>query len=159
MQSIDERVHNFERGPKKQEAIELLATGLSKTAVAERLQVSRQTMGQFANREDIKEAIEKEQLKLLDSLPDAVDYVKSLVPQKKRNGKYKKMDKHDKELSYKASSDIMKTMGVFPSNIPSQIVTNIYNDRTLINPIIMQLLDQREKEFRKFELEMEGERE
>jgi hypothetical protein len=74
--------------------------------------------------------------------------VKALIPGKKEDGTVDKPDDiKDRELAYKATSDVLKGVGIFPSASPSQIITNIYNERPLINPTIQMLLDQRDREF------------
>ena len=55
-----------------------------------------------------------------------------------------KGDTKRRELSYRASQDTLKTVGIMPSQIQSQVITNIYNDQRnqIISPVIHELLKQ-----------------
>jgi hypothetical protein len=118
---------------------------MSKDSKSEVPSIREAVLNQWvSHREDIKKLVEQEQMSLLQKTPDAVEFVKSLIP---KNGKPKKMDQKEKELAYKASSDVLKAAGIMPSPVQSQIITNIYQEKALINPIIMQLLEERDKKF------------
>ena len=101
-------------------------------------------ISRFAKGEDIRSLIEQEQMRLVEVIPDAVEYIKSLIPP---NGKIAGMDIKDKELTYKASHDVLKAVGIMPSPVQSQIIANIYNEKPLINPFIIKLLEERDKKF------------
>ncbi len=71
-------------------------------------------------------------------MPDAVQNVKDLV------GEMKDIPKNDikrRELSYKASNDVLKATNVFPS---PQYAYNIYNDhrqQNVITPLFQAFID------------------
>jgi hypothetical protein len=61
----------------RQEVIKRLAVGENKAAIAQDFGLHRSQVCRFAKREDIRPFIEKEQLKLLEAVPDAVQNVKA----------------------------------------------------------------------------------
>ena len=101
--------------------------------------VNQSTISRFANKDEAQVLIEKEQLKLVEVLPDAVANVKSLVEGMKDvpEDDVKKLG-----LCYKASTDVLKATNVFPS---PQYAHNIYNDNsehnTVISPSFQAFLD------------------
>jgi transcriptional regulator with XRE-family HTH domain len=128
----------------KKDVIRRIAIGESQGSIAKRVGLSQSQISRFANREDIKPFIENEQMKLIEKVPDAVDYVKCLIP---KDGQSASMDIKEKELAYKASHDVLKAVGIMPSPVQSQVIANIYNERPLISPIILKLLEERDKKF------------
>ncbi len=125
--------------PVKKEVIHQLAIGEPQTSIAKLVGVNQSTISRFANKDEAQILIEEEQLKLVEALPDAVQNVKDLV------GEMKDIPKDDikrRELSYKASKDVLKATNVFPS---PQYAHNIYNDNsqhnTVIRPAFQQFID------------------
>ena len=96
----------------KKDVIRRLAVGESQGSIAKGVGLSQSQISRFARREDIKPLIENEQMRLIEKVPDAVDYVKSLIPRKGQRGS---MDMKEKELAYKASHDVLKAVGIMPS--------------------------------------------
>ncbi len=125
--------------PVKQEVIHKLAIGESQTSIAEQVGVNQSTISRFANKDEAQIMIEEEQLKLVEALPDAVQNVKDLVEEMKD---IPKDDIKRRELSYKATKDVLKATNVFPS---PQYAHNIYNDNsqnnTVISPAFQQFID------------------
>ena len=124
--------------PVKKEVIHKLAIGEPQTSIAEKIGVSQSTISRFANKDEAQILIEEEQLKLVEVLPDAVQNVKDLVKEMKD---IPKDDIKRRELSYKASKDVLKATNVFPS---PQYAHNIYNDnsqQTVISPSYQAFLD------------------
>ncbi len=80
------------------------------------------TVSRFASKNEIRQLIEEQKGKLVKVLPDAVQNVKDLVEEMKD---IPKDDVKRRELSYKASKDVLKATNVFPS---PQYAHNIYND-------------------------------
>jgi predicted XRE-type DNA-binding protein len=122
--------------PVKNEVIHQLAVGESQTSIAEQVGVNQSTISRFANKDEAQILIEEEQLKLVEVLPDAVQNVKDLV---KEMPGIPKDDIKRRELSYKASKDVLKATNIFPS---PQFAHNIYNDnrtQTVVEPKIMKL--------------------
>lgn len=128
--------------------IKELAIGTPMKDIAAEVGVSKMAISKFGKREEVKSKIESEQMSLLEVLPDAVNNVKDIVKG------YKELDKDDhrgRKLAYDASFDVLKAVGIMPSPIPSQVIMNIYNEKPLINPVIMGLLDDRDKKFKLIE--------
>jgi len=122
--------------PVKNEVIHQLAVGESQTSIAKQVGVNQSTISRFANKDEAQILIEEEQLKLVEVLPDAVQNVKDLVEEMKD---IPKDDFKRRELSYKASKDVLKATNIFPS---PQYAHNIYNDnrtQTVVEPKIMKL--------------------
>ena len=123
--------------PVKQEVIQKLAIGDTQTAIATQIGVGQSTISRFANKDETRRLIEVEQTKLVEILPDAVQNVKDLV------GEMKGIPKEDikrRELSYKATKDVLKATNVFPT---AQYAQTIYNDNrkqeTVILPNVLKM--------------------
>ncbi len=122
----------------KKEVVHKLAIGEPQTSIAKQVGVNQSTISRFANKDEAQILIEEEQLKLVEVLPDAVQNVKDLVKEMKG---IPKDDIKRRELSYKASKDVLKATNVFPS---PQYAHNIYNDnsqQTVISPSYQAFLD------------------
>ena len=129
----------------KKQIAKALVGGESQTAIARTLGVSQSTISRLANREDIKPFIEQEQMKLVEVVPDALENIKELVREMKDIPKDKTKRR---ELSYKASHDVLKAVGLMPTPMQSPLIMNIYNDnRNLtLSPFMRELLDRHDKE-------------
>jgi predicted transcriptional regulator len=124
--------------PVKKEVIHQLAIGESQTSIAEQVGVDQSTVSRFANKDEAIKAIEEEKLKLAETVPDAVENVRDLVKEMKD---IPKDDIKRRELSYKASKDVLKAANVFPS---PQYAHNIYNDnrqQVNITPEYQEFID------------------
>ncbi len=122
----------------KDDVVKKLAVGESQTSIAKQVGVNQSTISRFANKDEAQILIEEEQLKLVEVLPDAVQNVKDLVEEMKD---IPKDDIKRRELSYKASKDVLKATNVFPS---PQYAHNIYNDnsqQTVISASYQAFLD------------------
>ncbi len=82
-------------------------------------------------------------MKLMEAVPDAVENIKGLVREMKN---IPKKDSKRMELSYKASVDTLKSAGIIPSQVQSQILINIFqkNDFTL-SPVVREMLEKHNK--------------
>ena len=124
--------------PVKQEVIHKLAVGEPQSSIAEQVGVNQSTISRFANKDEAQVLIEEEKLKLVEVLPDAVQNVKDLVEEMKD---IPKDDIKRRELSYKATTDVLKATNVFPS---PQYAHNIYNDNSqqiIITPEFQAFID------------------
>ncbi len=116
----------------KDKVVKMLAVGEPQTSIAGQIGVNQSTISRFANKDEAKTLIEKEQLKLVEVLPDAVQNVKDLVKEMKD---IPKDDIKRRELSYKATKDVLKATNVFPS---PQFAHNILNDNRQQNAFISE---------------------
>ena len=123
----------------KDKVVKMLAVGEPQTSIAKQIGVNQSTVSRFANQDEAIKAIEEEKLKLAEVIPDAVQNVKDLV---KEMPAIPKDDIKRRELSYKATKDVLKAVNVFPS---PQYANNIYNDNsqhnTVISPAFQQYID------------------
>jgi hypothetical protein len=139
--------------PVKQEVIHKLAIGEPQTSIAAQVGVNQSTISRFANKDEAQVLIEEEKLKLVEAFPDAVQNVKDLV---KEMPTISKDDIKRRELSYKASVDVLKATNVFPS---PQYAQNIYNDNSqqiVITPEFQAFLDFQSKNWEKMLKDSEG---
>ncbi len=129
----------------KDNVVKKLAVGETQTSIAEKIGVNQSTVSRFASKDEVIKLIEEEQLKLAEVTPDAVQNVKDLVEEMKD---IPKDDIKRRELSYKASKDTLKAVGLFPTPQYAHILTNIFNDnrqQTVISPAFMEYLDFKSK--------------
>ncbi len=122
----------------KEKAVKMLAVGEPQTSIARQVGVDQSTVSRFANQDEAIKAIEEEKLKLAEVLPDAVQNVKDLVEEMKG---IPKDDIQRRELSYKATKDVLKAVNIFPS---PQYANNIYNDnsqQTVISPAFQSYIN------------------
>jgi predicted XRE-type DNA-binding protein len=110
--------------------VKSLTVAESQTSIAEQVGVNQSTISRFANKDEAQVLIEKEQLKLVEVLPDTVQNVKDLVEEMKD---IPKGDIKRRELSYKASTDVLKATNVFPN--PNIIRTLLYHKPHLTSNI------------------------
>ncbi len=125
--------------PVKNEVIHKLAVGEPQTSIAEQVGVDQSTISRFAKEDENIRLIEEAREKLVKILPDAVQNVKALVTEMPT---IPKDDTKNRELSYKASKDVLKATNIFPS---PQFAHNIYNDNRIqtqnnISPTITKLI-------------------
>jgi transcriptional regulator with XRE-family HTH domain len=117
-----------------------LVAGESQKSIADRLGTSQSTISRLAGKEDMKALIEAASLNLLGDLPDAVENLKTLVSEMKE---IPKEQTKRRELSYKASHDVLKAAGIMPSPIQSQVTQNIFQSNQIqLSPIVLALLEQ-----------------
>ncbi len=106
----------------KDKVVKMLAVGEPQASIAGQVGVDQSTVSRFANQDEAIKAIEEEKLKLAEVIPNAVQNVKDLVEEMKD---IPKDDTKRRELSYKATKDVLKSANVFPS---PQYAHNIIND-------------------------------
>ena len=122
----------------KDKVVKMLAVGEPQTSIAGQVGVDQSTVSRFAKQDEAIKAIEEQKLKSAEVIPDAVQNVKDLVKEMKG---IPKDDIKRRELSYKATKDLLKATKLLPS---SQYANNIYNDnrqQTVISPAYQTFLD------------------
>lgn len=125
--------------PKKEYIAQNLVAGKSQNELAKELNVNQSTVSRFSSKEEVKGIIEKEAMRLLGCVPDAIDNIMSAVQN------YKNIDVSDtknRELSLKASMRVLETAGMLNSTSPSQVVINLQKEaeEKVISPEILKLL-------------------
>ena len=124
----------------KAQVVRQLASGESQNSISKEVGLNQSSVCRFANREDIIRLIEEEQARLLQVVPDAVQNMKDLVTEMPS---IPKKDIKRRELSYKATKDVLKSVGLLPTPIQSQVFINLYQgNNQIISPVIMQILNQ-----------------
>ncbi len=107
----------------KETVVKQLAVGVPQNSIAEQFDVDQSQVSRFANKDEVRELIEQEQMKLVEVVPDAVENVKTLV-----EGMKNEKDIQRLQLAYKATQDTLRATGLFPS---PQFAHNIYNDNRI----------------------------
>ncbi len=81
-------------------------------------------------------------MKLVEAVPDAVENVRGLVRDMKN---IPPKETKRRELSYKASQDVLKAVGIMPTNAQVPLVANIYSDNRfqIISPVIREILGEK----------------
>jgi len=126
----------------KEQVVKQLAVGESQNSIAEQVGLNQSQVSRFANREDIKALIEEQQRELLKVAPDAVENVKELVKEMKDTPKD---EIKRRELCYKASTDVLKSVGLLPAHVQSQTFINMYQDnRAILSPKIIRFLQNKD---------------
>ena len=119
----------------KKEVIKRLAVGEPQNSVAKDVGLDQSQVSRFSRREDIQAFIEQEQKRLLDVVPDAVENVMSLVREFKN---IPAKETKRRELSYKASTDVLKSVGLLPTPVQSQTLVNICSTKNVFMSPVME---------------------
>ena len=124
----------------KETVVKQLAVGETKRSIANGVGMHHSQISRFAQRDEIQALIEAEQTKLLDCVPDAVENVNRLVREMKD---IPKEDTKRMELAYKATKDVLKSVGLLPTANQSQTLININNDnrQQILSPVIQAIID------------------
>jgi len=139
----------------KKEVIKRLAVGESQSSIANSVGLDQSQVSRFSSREDIRAFIEEEQKKLLEVVPDAVGNVMSLVREMKD---IPAKDTKRRELSYKASTDVLKSVGLLPTPLQSQTLVKIYSSQNVfMSPVMAEALKKYGESLKLSPEEMEGE--
>ncbi|MBI5739623.1 MAG: hypothetical protein HZA16_02780 [Nitrospirae bacterium] len=127
----------------KAQVVRQLAIGESQNSIAKQTGLHQSQISRFAGREEIKALIEQEQMRLLEVIPDAVENLKTLVTEMKN---IPEGDIKQKELAYKASKDVLKSVGLLPTPVHSQTFISLYQENHQdISPLLLEILRQAEK--------------
>jgi len=150
-------------GRMKKNVIQSLACGESQREISKKIGVTQAAISKFANKEGIKPLVEKEIEKLYEILPDIVEQLKRDIATADRISKAIAGDLPEeetreltdrfgcisgalrfKESIYKQKSDVLKALGVYPSQAPSIAIQNIYQQETneiFLEPVVQKVLN------------------
>lgn len=126
----------------------LSAQGKPQADIAKKVGLSQTGVSRVVRKEENRKLIEQETTKLLSSLPEIVSQFEDNVEISKKLLDWISNPQYDDEETlicptlitdpkdaiaflngaYKQKSDMLKALGVFPSNNLSQFIQNIYND-------------------------------
>lgn len=134
----------------KPNIINRLATGETCTSISKDYDVTRERINQIKLEE--KKAIEKAATKILKALPNIVETTTLDIQTNKELSKaayitgcnLSKEQLTFKTITNKLSADILRMVGIFPSQSPSLFIQNIYQDnrhQTNITPEYQKFLD------------------
>jgi predicted transcriptional regulator len=120
----------------KMEIAKALAGRVSQQRIADQLGVSQSTVSRLANRDDVKAMIEQETIRLLGSIPQAIDNIAGLVNEMPQITSVK-----EKELGFKATRKVLEAAGILNSASPSLSVVNIVQRNSVVlSPIVEAVL-------------------
>jgi transposase-like protein len=124
----------------KEKIAKALTAGESQTAIARTLGVSQSTISRLVNKGDVKALIERESLRLLEAIPQAVENLKALVNEMPN---IPKKEIKRLEPSLKATIKMLESAGMLNTPSPSPTFVNIVNaGTTIISPVIERILQQ-----------------
>ncbi len=142
----------------KRKAARLLLEGKTVREVGRQTGVSRETVSRWKNREDIKEWIDSQAQKYIESLPEALAVSKNILDIGKHqtenaitrdeSGEIVKVDS-DKidhrlvEAALKESEKVRQAVGITPSQATSVVIGQLVmgNQNNVLMPNVQQLLD------------------
>lgn len=141
----------------KKEITKRLAVGESQNSIARDVGLDQSQVSRWSRKEDIRAFIEQEQKKLLEVVPDAVGNVMFLVREMKD---IPAKDTKRRELSYKASADVLKSVGLLPTPLQSQTLVNIYSSQNVfMSPAMAEALKKYGESLKLPQKEIDGEEE
>ena len=109
--------------------------------IAKEIGLTPDTVRRYLKRDDVKEWIEREQLGVLEALPNAVQNITGLV-----NGMKGEKDKDERRLCFEATKEVLKVGGIIPTNTQSTFIQNIYGQNNLVlSPVLKEMLERHEK--------------
>ncbi len=91
------------------------AEGKSYSQLAKEFGISKSRVGQILRQDEIKEILDETTKQLVSLVPLAMENVIRTL-----------LDKNEKALAYKASTDLLKTIGVAPSHVNNPIINKYY---------------------------------
>jgi len=134
-------------------AIKLLATGKPQDDIADSLNISQPSVSRI--KQNNRDAIAKETERLISCLPDIIGQtIRDIELSNKLSLRLSGEDmvlseafdnpqfvKAFMELAYKKQSDVLRTLGIYPSASPSVFIETLIQSRnTVINPLVLEAL-------------------
>ena len=118
----------LERPGVKQKLVKELAVGKSQNVIAKENMISQASVSRFANRAEIKEMIEKQAMRLIESVPDAVANMQTLVRELRT---LPKKDHKNRELSYRATVKVLEAPGILNTPNASPTIINFVQQNNI----------------------------
>ena len=139
-------------------AVKLLAQGKSQTAVAEEFGVHRATVSRWVNREEIRDWIDQQAEKYIESLPNALALSKDVIDISRKqtdkailrgdNGEIVSVntefiDQKILDSALREVDNLRKAVGITPSHSSSVVIGNLVlgNQQNVLMPNVQKLLD------------------
>ena len=128
------------------------AAGESYRQISAEVGLAKSRVETICKRDDVKSIIEREQKRLIELAPSALDNYKHWISKGIITN-----NKDEREVAFKASTKVLESTGIL-NGTPSAIVNILYNDnKTIISPVIMGLLSEFTKKMTAFDDVVEGE--
>ena len=133
----------------KQKVAVLASTDMTNQNIADTLEVSRSTVQRVLRDSEVKSIIEdckktlveKAYQKSVENVVHAVENYQN-KEEKDQNGKLDGQTYQLKEHGFKASVEILKSMGLLSSNAPSFVVNSLnVQNNTFISPLVSKAID------------------
>ena len=133
----------------KQKVAVLASTDMTNQNIADTLEVSRSTVQRVLKDSEVKSIIEdckktlveKAYQKSVENVVHAVENYQN-KEEKDENGKIDGQTYQLKEHGFKASVEILKSMGLLSSNAPSFVVNSLnVQNNTFISPLVSKAID------------------
>jgi len=112
----------------RQKVVRELATGKSQRAIGEEVGVSQAQVSRFASREDVRNLIDAEAMRLVEAVPDAVANMQTLVRELLT---LPKKDHKNRELSYRATVKVLEASGILNTPNASPTIVNIVQQNNI----------------------------
>lgn len=157
--------------PKKaRQVVKLLSQGKSQRATAEITGVSRETVNRWVNREEIREWIDQQAEKYIESLPNALELSKNILEISRHqtnkaitrgeDGKVVAVlsdfiDTKILDLALRETDNLRKAVGITPSHTSSVVIGNLVlgNQQNVLMPNVQGILDRQLSEIMDVECE------
>jgi predicted transcriptional regulator len=123
-----------------------LAVGKSQYSIAKEVGLNQSSVCKWANKDDIRELVKQEQIRLLQVTPDAVQIYIDLIGEE-----IPKTDIKRRELQLKVCRDVLKSGGLLPTPIGSQTLINIVENKPILSDNVFNILHKLD-EYKDFEL-------
>ena len=112
--------------------------GGTQRELADKFDVHESYVCKLMNREEMVPYIERAQMRLLQSLPCAVENVNREV---ESMGKWDSDDMANRKMGFEASKLVMQAGGIVPTSSQTTVVTNIMNQANVVmSPAVMEVL-------------------
>jgi predicted transcriptional regulator len=123
----------------KGKVVRELAVGKSQRAIGREVGISQAQISRFANKENTKELIEHEAMRLIEAVPDAVSNMRELV---KALRTLPRKDHKNRELSYRATVKVLEAAGMLNTPNCSPTIVNMFQqNNTFDSPLIKGILE------------------
>jgi len=99
----------------KVRAVRALAAGETQEVVAQAVGVDQSAISRWTKRDDIRQALEEEGMRLASSIPAAVENYKGLI------GNFDKLTGEDKKLGFRATTRLLEATGILNNPQPGSI--------------------------------------
>lgn len=133
---------------RKQEVAQSYAITANQSETARQLGINKSTVHRIIERDDVREMIDEEREKFLESLPNARANIQYLIDN------FRTVDASnapilsagEKDQAWKSSMEVLRAAGMLPSHYGSIHIENVYQETRvqIISPVIQLLLNEQQ---------------